>query len=1219
MNIIFNPLSNNALTENQLKNNDDIIFDLRGNNIFAKGVKFYGTDTHVEVLDVLDSERTDAALSANMGRNLDLNKVPYNNQTKETNPPSQFGTIICPTNKSRQEDVPTDNGLLFRTNTGSIADLWISSDDNYIYKRQNTGIWQKIGAGYADSIDWSNITNAPNTLPNPKSLIIFDVSYNGSEQVTITPNNYIYKVAKANINTNPITDKMAFIGTYYEPSDYIESVSNTPLRYSVSDMWDNWLKPKIENWYKTQGSKVDAVLWGSKFTGTEDISNSLYLEDGSQIFVNDTEILDYQSNVLYVGYGTRLENNSTYIYGGNNITLYTQGNNQFKVTTSDISINLPVYAKNTMNVTNGLYLSSHIIGKLDNTTQSYTDPWLGSNADFRFGGSLAATKIYASQGFYHPNYDSTTGEIYLLTADGDTTTVKYIRSAVFVRQNNSNNNTYPLIWADEANTESKYNTYLYKSYDKLTFNPSTISLTIGSSNNPTSSMWIDGMVKAAVNTYSNGYRAWISGSTSSGRLSIGSFGNSASAGTDGNIYFSYASTANINTNTNDVISDIWINPKNSLINSTHFSGYDYTATGGYHLQRNGSDVTFAVPSTDGDYWNLALGDWANNPWGCIPIVSKASGVMEVGKYIDFHNDNSGYDFTTRLQTDGNYSNTVLMPKKNGRLLVESDLDNIKSMYEVVINLHPSNYVLDSNNKYVWGGFYDENTWYPIEIQLVSVGKCSYPVIRGEILQYLACGYTDSSGTRIVTGSGNCRWMTDQNGFSTRIVFESQASGWGTAPNNILRIMDANQTWCVVNPVRNMVQDYKSSSIIVWCRGYGEYRFRFNYPNVNVIVHNSSFSLGDPGNSNIYKTYSFNSIINNTDDPSWNDIWKDLNSKLPEIKPTLGYWANVAVSNISSKDTSPTFYTVWAQDMFRSIGQTGWYNETFQDGIVMKESKWIETWAGANIYTSGAMSASKLLVGFGKSTDTNYDLDISNTNGSRFKGTINLASTNQNYLGVPAINFRYGSGSDYDTWCVQQTYSNEALVFGSNEADTAFMWYNGIKYTSITNSQYYNLSAPLVIRNNKVFMGNTFSSTSSSSYTLNVTNGIGTDLINADTKITSKAFYLQDYTNYNYLITTNGGYMKVITGTTSYSRGMQIGNMVWLYINYNNFENKSYYVIPSNISTPTSEVRVLGFGAGRGNWDKYRVGTFKITAGSRYLNYVEGDTNVCIYQTICYTI
>ena len=437
MNIIFNPLSNNALTESQLKNNDDIIFDLRGNNIFAKGVKFYGTDTHVEVLDVLDSERTDAALSANMGRNLDLNKVPYNNQTRELYPPSQFGTIICPTNKSRQEDVPTDNGLLFRTNTGSVADLWISSDDNYIYKRYNNGVWQKIGAGYADSINWNNIINAPNTLPNPKSLTIFDVPYNGSKQVTITPNNYIYKVAKADINT--ITDRMAFIGTYYEPSDYVDSVNNTPLRYSVGDMWDNWLKPKIENWYETQSSKVNATLWGNKFTGTENISSSLYLSDGSPIYVNNTEILNYKGNVLYVGQGTKSKDNRTYIYGGKGITLYTQSNKRFEITTSAISISLPVYANSTMNVTNGLYLSNHIIGKLNNATQSYSDPWQASDADFRFGGSLAATKIYASQGFYHPGYDSTTGEIYLLTANGGIATVNQIRSAIYVEQNNSRN------------------------------------------------------------------------------------------------------------------------------------------------------------------------------------------------------------------------------------------------------------------------------------------------------------------------------------------------------------------------------------------------------------------------------------------------------------------------------------------------------------------------------------------------------------------------------------------------------------------------------------------------------------------------------------------------------------------------------------------------------------------------------------------------------------
>lgn len=813
MNIIFNPLDKAALTEDQLKDNDDIIFDLSGNNIFAKGVKFYGKDT----------------------------------------------------------------------------------------------------------LDWEHIINAPDKLPNPNALTIFDVSYDGSKQVTITPNNYIYKVAKANIDTNPITDAMAFIGTYYEASPYIESVNNTPLRYSVSDMWNSWLKPKIDNWYETQGSKVNATLWGNTFTGTENISNSLYLNGSSKLFIGNTEILSYQNNgqknyTLRVGYDTFFkENNSTSIYGRDGVILYTWAFKSFEVTPDGVSTSLPIYANNTVNIANGLYLSSHIIGKLNNGIQSYKDPWEGSKADFRFGGSLAATKVYAFDGFYCP-VDSTTGDTYLLTANGGTTTVKNIRQAVYVEQDNNRGDSYPLIWTNEANTSNK-DSHLYKSYDKLTFNPSTISLTIGSSNNPISYMWIEGMTKAAVNTYSNGYRAWISGSSPSGRLSIGSFGDSSA--TDGNIYFSYATTTDINANYNNVISNIWINPKTNIINSTYYSGWSYTASGGYHLlQKNGSDVVAGLITTDGNYYQTTNTNYyATHPWGCIPIITNA-GVIEVGKYIDFHNDNNEYDYSTRLNIDGHYGNNVLMPKKDGRLLVESDLDNIKPMYEVVVNLHPSNYILNSNNEYVQGGSYSENTWYPVEIQLYTVGDCEYPVIRGEILQYLSCGYTNSSGTRVVTGSSNCKWMTHQNGFSTRIVFESQASGWGTTPRDMLRIMDANQTWCVVNPVRNMVQDYKSSSIIVWCRGYGEYRFRFNYPDINVVVHRSSFSLGEPGNSNTYTTYTFNQAINNTTDTSWQSIWEDLNNKLPEIKPTLGYWADVAISNTSNKNTSPTVNNLTASTSIR---------------------------------------------------------------------------------------------------------------------------------------------------------------------------------------------------------------------------------------------------------------------------------------------------------------
>lgn len=92
---------------------------------------------------------------------------------------------------------------------------------------------------------------------------------------------------------------------------------------------------------------------------------------------------------------------------------------------------------------------------------------------------------------------------------------------------------------------------------------------------------------------------------------------------------------------------------NSLYNALH-NGYASSAGNadtldGYHA--NGSNVA---------------------PYGHIPTI-ESDGVMEVGKYIDFHNDNSGkHDFSTRLQTTGNYVNSVNLPSNNGTLALTSD-------------------------------------------------------------------------------------------------------------------------------------------------------------------------------------------------------------------------------------------------------------------------------------------------------------------------------------------------------------------------------------------------------------------------------------------------------------------------------------------------------------------------------------------------------------------
>ena len=63
MKIAFNPSTVAALTSPP--DNKDITFDLRGQNIFARGVKFYGTDTCRPVVDNLTSNSATSSLSAN--------------------------------------------------------------------------------------------------------------------------------------------------------------------------------------------------------------------------------------------------------------------------------------------------------------------------------------------------------------------------------------------------------------------------------------------------------------------------------------------------------------------------------------------------------------------------------------------------------------------------------------------------------------------------------------------------------------------------------------------------------------------------------------------------------------------------------------------------------------------------------------------------------------------------------------------------------------------------------------------------------------------------------------------------------------------------------------------------------------------------------------------------------------------------------------------------
>lgn len=138
---------------------------------------------------------------------------------------------------------------------------------------------------------------------------------------------------------------------------------------------------------------------------------------------------------------------------------------------------------------------------------------------------------------------------------------------------------------------------------------------------------------------------------------------------------------------------------NSLYNALH-NGYASSAgnsdtVDGYHasglltaLSNSDKGISITVGGTTKSVSNISvnyassagnaqtLGGMPKNygqaPFSTIPCIG-GDGVMEIGRYIDYHYDNSGkYDFSTRLQTTGNYGNLVNLPSNSGTLALTSD-------------------------------------------------------------------------------------------------------------------------------------------------------------------------------------------------------------------------------------------------------------------------------------------------------------------------------------------------------------------------------------------------------------------------------------------------------------------------------------------------------------------------------------------------------------------
>lgn len=300
----------------------------------------------------------------------------------------------------------------------------------------------------------------------------------------------------------------------------------------------------------------------------------------------------------------------------------------------------------------------------------------------------------------------------------DTSDIGDIRDSVTLHQYLSATDAawYPLVWGGNAHKNTSDSTgVVYKSYDKLVWQTSSQTLyatNIQTDNikdlsigggiywNPNVESASDGSDAASITLVRSG----VAGGTT---LVLSQMDNP-----NDTIQFKTDTAARLYHNSYPILTtqNTYVNNNKGYINGTeitqvnnsdtvdgqHASAFSYKSWwhwygkagqpnwlwGGnnendyYVYNPSNFRVAYAASAGNAD----TLGGYPANgsngrPYGHIPTIG-SDGVMEVGRYIDFHNDNNGkYDFSTRLQSTGNYGNVVNLPSASGTLALINDVNN----------------------------------------------------------------------------------------------------------------------------------------------------------------------------------------------------------------------------------------------------------------------------------------------------------------------------------------------------------------------------------------------------------------------------------------------------------------------------------------------------------------------------------------------------------------
>lgn len=661
MKISFNPSNSNKNILDLIKNNKDIIFDLKGHSIFARGVEFKGTDTNTwrdikinnvsigshtldlrngsnttltntngvvtinstwrPVVDNLTSDSTTSSLSAKQGKVLKalIDGKSDSDHNHDGRYVRAFGTS--------NDNIDSDWGQSFKTfdpiplgtppEKNSNISL-LSIGENFNRRKQLAFIWDNDNIYYrrhtnSGFTNWRRLAFAneiPTSLKNPYALTI---SLNGTSQ-----GSYDGSAAK-NINITP-----GSIGAADSNHSHDYLVVNSADDKSFNSAYHNFQVLYAGGGNGITGKPANVDAFGLfKFRVAYEWSGQMLLANGGSLYIRSSEdakmtntlawktILDSSnySGILDSRYYTELEVNS---------------------------------------------LLSRKLDRVNLTTGSWNPRGYHLAADYHYnGGNLSISenngKMYVSvEGCFWQNE----GQYRVL----DTSDIGDIQGSVTLHQYLGATDAawYPLVWGGASHNNTSDSTgSIYKSYDKLSWQ--TSSQTLYATNiqtNNIKSLSIGGGI------YWNPYVESASDNTDAASITLVRSGVAGGTtlilsqmnDTNDTIQFRTNTAARLYHNSYPILTtqNTYVSNNKGYINGTEIT------------QVNNSYTLGGIPR-----------NYGQAPFGTIPFVGN-DGVMEIGRYIDFHSDNSGsQNYATRIQAIGSYKNTVNLPIESGTLALTS--------------------------------------------------------------------------------------------------------------------------------------------------------------------------------------------------------------------------------------------------------------------------------------------------------------------------------------------------------------------------------------------------------------------------------------------------------------------------------------------------------------------------------------------------------------------